>query len=112
MKQDSVVLRCLLVVAIGVIGCLGLLLLPLEAAGGLECESPLRGADPEERATEGFLVNREAQACSDESGSRVTVTLIVGLLWVTVGIGAATLPESFVEKVVFGRQDPEEVFER
>lgn len=112
MKQDSVALRCLLAIAIAVIGCFGLLLLPLEAAGGLKCEAPLKGADPKERATEGFLVNREAQACSDKSGSRVTVTVIVGLLWLTVGVGAATLPESFVEKVVFGRQDPEEVFER
>jgi hypothetical protein len=111
-KQDSVALRCLLAVAIGVIGCLGFLLVPLEAAGGLDCESPLKGADPKEKATEGFLVNREAQACSDKSGSRVTVTVIVGLLWITVGIGAATLPESFVEKVVFGGEDPEEVFER
>lgn len=112
MKQDSVALRCLLVVAIGVIGCLGFLLLPLEAAGGLDCESPLKGADPKERATEGFLVNREEKACSDKSGSRVTVAGIVGVLWVTVGIGAALLPESFVEKVVFRGEDPEEVFER
>ena len=105
-------LRCLLAVAIGVIGCLGFLLLPLEAAGGLDCESPLKGAEPKERATEGFLVNREDQACSDKSGSRVTVAAIVGLIWVTVGIGAVVLPESFVEKVVFGGEDPEEVFER
>ena len=112
MKRDSTALRCLLVVGIGVIGCLGFLLLPFEAAGGLDCESVLKGADPKERATEGFLVNREEQACSDKSGSRVTITGIVGLLWLTVGIGAATLPESFVEKVVFGGEDPEEVFER
>lgn len=112
MKQDSVAVRCLLVVAIGIIGCLSFLLLPFEAAGGLDCESTLEGADPKEKATEGFLVNREQQACSDKSGSRATVAVIVGLLWVTVGIGAATLPESFVEKVVFGGEDPEEVFER
>lgn len=112
MKGDSLAVRCLLVVGVGVIGSLSFLLLPFEAAGGLDCEAALRGADPEERVTEGFLVNREEEACSDKSGSRFAVTGIVGLLWVVVGIGAATLPESFVEKVVFGRQDPEEVFER
>lgn len=110
MKADSVGLRVGLVVAVALIGVLGYGLLPFEAAGGLDCESVLRGADPKETATEGFLVNREEEACSTKSGSRVTVMAIMGLLYLAVGIGAAVMPESGIERVVFGREDPEEVF--
>jgi hypothetical protein len=109
-KADSVALRVLLVVAVAVIGSLSYGLLPFEAAGGLDCEAALRGADPKETATEGFLVNREEQACNDKSGSRLTVMAIVGLLYLVVGIGAATLPESGIERVVFGGEDPEDVY--
>ena len=99
-----------LVVAVAVLGVLGYGLLRFEAAGGLNCDAPLRGADPREKATEGFLVNREDQACSDASGSRLTVAGIVGVLYLTIGIGAVTMPESGIEKVVFGGEDPEDVF--
>lgn len=103
-------LALLLVVAVAVIGVIGYGLLDYEAAGGLDCEAPLRGAEPQERATEGFLVNREAKACDDKSKSRLTVAGIVGVLYLTVGIGAVVLPESGIERVVFGREDPEDVF--
>ena len=110
MKGDTMGLRILLVVAVAIIGTLSYGLLPFEAAGGLDCDASLRGADPKETATEGFLVNREEQACSDRSGSRITVMGIVALLYMMVGVGAVVLPESGIERVVFGGVDPEEVF--
>lgn len=110
MKADSVAMRVLLVVAVAVIGALAYALLPYEAAGGLDCEAPLRGAEPKERATEGFLVNREDKACSDKSGSRLAVTGIVGILYLIIGVGAVVAPESGIERVVFGGEDPHEVF--
>lgn len=103
-------LALVLVAAITVMGFVGYGLLDYDAAGGLNCQAPLRGADPLERATEGFLVNREAQACDDASGSRLTVGGIVALLYLIIGTGAVLLPESGIERVVFGREDPEEVF--
>ncbi|MGH9283449.1 MAG: hypothetical protein ACRD0S_11005 [Acidimicrobiales bacterium] len=99
-----------LVVAIAIIGVLSYGLLRFEAAGGLKCDAPLRGSDPREKATGGFLVNREEGACDAEGGSRLTVGGIVGFLYLVVGIGAVFMPESPVEKMIFGGQDPEDVF--
>ncbi|MGH9179157.1 MAG: hypothetical protein ACRD0N_11485 [Acidimicrobiales bacterium] len=99
----------LLVVVIAIMGVLGYGLLRFEAAGGLKCDAPLRGADPREEVTEGFLVNREEQACSDESGSRLTVAGIVGILYLIIGMGAIFMGESPVEKMLRGG-DPEDVF--
>lgn len=100
-----------LVVAIAVIGVIGFALLPVRAAGGLRCEAPLRGADPTEVATEGYLVGREERACSDKSGSRLTVIGIVGVLYLVFGISAVVLPESNIERIAFGGEDPEDVYE-
>lgn len=110
MKSDSTTLRVVLVVAVALVGMLSYGLMPFEAAGGLDCEAALRGADPKERATEGFLVNREDQACSTKKNSRLTVMGIVGVLYLIVGLGAVLMPESGIERVVFGREDPEEVY--
>ena len=98
-----------LVVVITIMGVLGYGLLRFEAAGGLKCDAPFRGADPRERLTEGFLVNREDKACSDESGSRLTVAGIVGTLYLVIGIGAIFMGESPIEKMLRGG-DPEDVF--
>lgn len=106
----SQVVRLALVVAITFIGMLGVGLLPMHAAGGLRCEAPLRGADPKERATEGYLVNQESQACDAKSRSRLTVVGIAGVLYLVVGLGSVLLPESGLERVVFGGEDPEEVY--
>ena len=100
-----------LAVAIGVFGMLGFALLPLEAAGGLKCESPLKGSDPKERFTEGYLVNREDKACSDKSGSRITIIGIVGVIYIAFGVSAVVLPESNIERIAFGGEDPEDVYE-
>ena len=100
----------LLVIAITVIGVMAYGLLRFDAAGGLDCDAPLRGADPREKATEGFLVNREEKACDSAGKSRLTVAGIVGLLFLVMGIGAVVMPESGIEKVVFGGEDPEDVF--
>lgn len=100
-----------LVVAIGVIGVIGFGLLPLRAAGRLRCDAPLRGAEPKEKATQGYLVNRESRACSDKSGSRMTIILLAGVLYVSFGVAAVVLPESNIERVAFGGEDPEDVYE-
>lgn len=100
----------ILVVAITFLGVIGYGLLRFDAAGGLDCDAPLRGADPREQFTEGFLVGREDKACSDKSTSRLTVGGIVGLLYLTVGIGAVLMPESGIERVIFGGEDPQDVF--
>lgn len=100
-----------LAVAIGVIGMLGFGLLPVRAAGGLKCEAPLKGADPKEKATQGYLVNREEKACSDKSGSRFTVIGIVGVLYIAFAVSAVVLPESNIERIAFGGEDPEDVYE-
>lgn len=110
MRARERTVSLVLVVAIAIIGVIGYGLLDYEAAGGLDCGPPLRGSKPQEKATEGFLVNRENQACDAKSKSRLTVAGIVALLYLTVGIGAVVLPESGIERVVFGGEDPEEVF--
>jgi hypothetical protein len=100
-----------LAVVIGLIGMLSFALLPLKAAGDLKCEAPLKGADPKERATEGYLVNREDSACSAKSKSRLTIVGIVGVLYIAFGVSAVVLPESNIERVAFGGEDPEDVYE-
>jgi len=101
----------MLVVAIGVIGTIGLGLLPVRAAGRLRCDAPLRGASPLEKATEGYLVNREEAACSDKSGSRLTIAGIVGVIYIAFGVSAVVLPLSNIERIAFGGEDPEDVYE-
>lgn len=108
-KDQSVAVA--LAVAIGILGMLGFGLLPVRAAGDLRCEAPLRGADPKEKATEGYLVNREDKACSDKAGSRLTIIGIVGVLYITFGVSAVVLPESNIERIAFGGEDPEDVYE-
>lgn len=100
-----------LVIAITVIGVLGFVLLPFKAAGGLRCEAPLRGGDPKERATQGYLVGREEVACANKNGSRLAIAGVMGLVYLVVGTAAVVLPESNIERVVFGGEDPEEVYE-
>lgn len=99
-----------LVIAITLIGVLGYGLLPFKAAGGLKCEAPLRGGDPKERATQGFLVGREDAACSSKQGSRLVIAGIVGILYLGIGTAAVVLPPSNFERVIFGGEDPEEVY--
>lgn len=100
-----------LVVAIGLIVTIAFGLLPVRAAGRLRCDAPLRGAAPKEKATEGYLVNREEKACSDKSGSRLTIVAIAGVLYISFGIAAVVLPESNFERIAFGGEDPEDVYE-
>lgn len=100
-----------LAVAIGLIGMLSFVLLPLKAAGGLKCESPLKGADPKEKATVGYLVGREDKACSTKSKSRITIVGIVGVLYIAFAVSAVVLPESNIERIAFGGEDPEDVYE-
>lgn len=101
----------LLVVVIAVIGMVGWALLPTKAAGGLKCKGPLRGSDPLEHFTEGYLVHKEADACSNKAGSRVAILLLVGGVWLVLGVSAVLLPESNFERMAFGGEDPEDVYE-
>jgi len=108
-KDQSIAVT--LAVAIGLLGMLAFGLLPVRAAGDLRCDAPLRGADPKEKATEGYLVNREHRACSDKSKSRLTIIGIVGVLYIAFGVSAVVLPESNIERIAFGGEDPEDVYE-
>ncbi|MGI8686470.1 MAG: hypothetical protein ACR2MO_15515 [Acidimicrobiales bacterium] len=108
-KERSIAVA--LAVAIGLIGMLSFAMLPVKAAGGLRCEAPLKGAEPKERATEGYLVNREDKACSAKSRSRLTIVAIVGVIYIAFGISAVVLPESNIERIAFGGEDPEDVYE-
>lgn len=111
MEMKERVLSIALVIAIGIIGTLGFGLLPLKAAGRLRCEAPFRGSDPKQKAVEGYLVGREAKACSDKGSSRTTIVLVVGVLYITFGIGAVVTPPSNFERMAFGGEDPEDVYE-
>ncbi|HET7488716.1 MAG TPA: hypothetical protein VFJ85_12365 [Acidimicrobiales bacterium] len=101
----------LLVVVISVLLVLGWGLLPTRAAGHLKCEGPIRGSDPLEFAKEGYLVHREAAACSSKGGSRMTIILIVGAVFLVLGVSAVLLPESNFERMAFGGEAPEDVYE-
>lgn len=112
MNAKDTGLALLLAIACGVIGTLGFALLPVEAAGGISCKSPLKGSEPTEKATQGFLVGREDVACSDKGGSRLTIVLIGGALITGLMVAAVALPQSNFERVAFNDEDPEEVYER
>lgn len=112
MSPKDTGLALLLAIACGVIGTLGFALLPVEAAGGISCKSPLRGSEPTETATQGFLVGREEKACSDKGGSRATIVFIGGALLTGLMVAAVALPQSNFERVAFNDEDPEDVYER
>lgn len=111
MNPKDTGLALVLAIAVGVIGTLGFALLPVEAAGKISCEAPLRGAEPKERATQGFLVGRENTACNDKAGSRLAIVFIAGTLLTGLVVAAVALPQSNFERVAFNDEDPEEVYE-
>lgn len=104
-------LAVLLAIACGIIATLGFALLPVQAAGGISCKSPLKGSAPTEKATKGFLVGREEKACSDKGGSRLTIVLIGGAAFTGLMVAAVALPQSNFERVAFNDEDPEDVYE-
>lgn len=111
MTSRETAIATLLTVVIAVMFVLGFLLLPFDAAGTLECEGPLKGADPKAQATEGFLVGREEEACSRRAGSRVTTAAISGALYLMVGLAAALAPQSRIERALFGDEDVTELYD-
>ncbi len=82
-------------------------LLPFRAAGALRCSAPLRGGDPEQTVTTGFLVGQEGRVCRNEANSRLIVGGIATVVLLVVGVAAVVLPESQMERVLFG--DDEEL---
>ena len=94
-----------LVVVSVVVAALAYGLLPFRAAGALPCSAVLRGADPEERATTGFLVGVENRACDSKAGSRIVLGAIAAVVLLVVGVGAVLMPESGMERVLVGREE-------
>jgi len=100
-----------LVVVISVVSALAFMLLPFQAAGGIDCEAPLRGGEPTERAMRGFLVGREDAACDRRAGSRVTVGAIGGGLFFVIGMASVFAPQSRIERALFNDEDVTELYE-
>ncbi|PLS75874.1 MAG: hypothetical protein CYG61_04875 [Actinobacteria bacterium] len=99
-----------LALAIALLFTLGWGLKPFQAAGGLECKGPLQGSAPKERATRGFVFGREESVCNRSGGSRLIIAILGGVILAAVGVSAVLLPESRIERVVFGGEDPEELY--
>lgn len=100
----------ILAVAIALLFTLGWGLKPFKAAGGLECKGPLKGSAPLEKATRGFVFGREESVCDRSGGGRLIIAIMGGLVIGTVGVSAVLLPESRIERVVFGGEDPEDLY--
>lgn len=105
MEEDKRGLHVAVVVAAVLVASLAYALLPFEAAGGLDCGGPLRGSSPKETVTTGFLVGREKPACDDEGRSRLIITGIAAVIFLAIGMSAVLLPESQMEKAMFGEDE-------
>lgn len=110
MNEKNRTTGLILAVAIALLFTLGWGLKPFEAAGGLECKGPLQGSEPKEKATQGFVFGREESVCSRSGSGRLIIAVLGGVVFAAVGISAVLLPESRIEKVVFGGEDPEDLF--
>lgn len=94
-----------LVILSAVLAVLAFGLLPFRAAGALECGPALRGAEPKRDVTVGLLVGREASVCQDRGNSRLIIAGVTGFVLLVVGVGAVLLPESQMERALFGTED-------
>lgn len=99
-----------LAVVIALLFTIGWGIKPFEGAGGLDCDGPLRGAKPRERASGGFVFGREKSVCRRSAGGRLLVALLGGVVIGAVGVSSVLLPESRIERVVFGGEDPEDLY--
>lgn len=111
MTARETTIGAVLVVLLSVMMAVGFMLLPFEAAGGIDCEAPLEGGEPKERAERGFLIGREAEACDRRSGSRVTSGAVGGTLYLALGLAAVFAPQSRIERALFNDEDVEELYE-
>lgn len=100
----------ILAVAIALLFTLGWGLKPFKGAGGLDCEGPLRGSAPREKATKGFVFGREESVCNRSGGGRLIIAVLGGLVIGAITVSAVLLPESRIERVVFGGEDPEDLY--
>jgi hypothetical protein len=94
-----------LAVVIDVMLVLGLGLLPVDAAGGLHCDAPLRHATARPNGRTSGLVVGNAQAfCSDAANSRWATVAVVALVVLVLAAAAVLLPADRFENVVLGRE--------
>ncbi len=105
MKSANGVPAAALVAAAAILATLGWMVLPFKAAGGLDCKAALFGSTPKERGTTGYLVGQEEEVCSNRGNSRIVVSSIAGLVFLAVGVAAILLPESQMERVLYGGGD-------
>jgi predicted lysophospholipase L1 biosynthesis ABC-type transport system permease subunit len=80
-------------------------LLPFRAAGAIRCSALLRGSDPRERATTGYLVGQEGRACHNKGSSRLFIGAVAAVVLLVVGVGAVLMPESEMERVMIGGEE-------
>lgn len=102
MKTPNGVPAAALVATAAVLAALAWMLLPFEGAGGLDCKAALFGSEPKERATTGYLVGQEEGVCQNRGNSRIVMSSIAGVVFLAVGVAAVLLPESQMERVLFG----------
>lgn len=100
----------ILAVAIALLFTLGWGLKPFEGAGGLRCKGPLKGSAPMEKATKGFVFGREESVCDRSGGGRLIIAILGGIVIGVVTTSAVLLPESRIERVIFGGEDPEDLY--
>lgn len=99
-----------LAVAIALIFTIGWGIKPFTAAGGIDCRGPFKGSTPLEKARGGFVFGREDSVCDRSGGSRLIIAILGGVIIGAVGIAGVLLPESRIERVLFGGEDPEDLY--
>ena len=94
-----------LAVLIDVMLVLGLGLLPVDAAGGLRCDAPLRHATARPtRHTSALVVGNAQGFCHDAAHSRWATVIVVALVVLVLAAAAVLLPADRFENVVLGRE--------
>ncbi len=80
-------------------------LLPVNAAGTLHCDAPLRGATARPTRHTSILVVQNPQGfCNDAANSRWATVGVVALVFLVLGAGAVLLPADRFENVLLGRE--------
>lgn len=110
MTEKNRTTALVLAVAIALLFMVGWGLKPFKGAGGLECKGPLQGSAPKEKAKGGFVFGREEAVCDRSGGGRLIIAVMGGVIIGAVVVSAVLLPESRIERVIFGGEDPEDLY--